>query len=652
MPSRRFTSGRKFSTTTSAFFTMRLNAAKASGALRLSVMLRLLRCRFWKSDPSRGPPSGSPPPGSGGNSILITLAPQSASWRTQVGPARTRVRSSTVNRSSAREALGKGIFRFCCTSLGPAERREGPTFPDIPPDVHRGGDLSRQGCYGAAAGALQHRLDAVMTTPTLIRSKLTRALLALLLAGAAAIASAQESRPPTQHGEQRASEPRQGEQRQADARESVLRLLPADSVTEHAVAIPGGTLTYTATAGTLSLFDQSGERSAAVYYTAYVAKNAEPANRPVTFAFNGGPGAASAYLNLGLVGPRILEFPGNDAAAARLRDNPATWLAFTDLVMIDPVGAGWSRPTKNRRGNSPKYILGESYGGFRAAKVAQVLQHEQGIMVSGIVMVSPIIEGGLTFGSNRSALSAALQLPSLAAAELERKGAFSKEVQAQAERFALTDYLTTLAGPRPQGDAARSFYARVAEITGLPEDVVTRSRGFIRDAYIKHLRSAEGKIVSRYDATFAVPDPFPEQATARGPDPVLDGLTRAYGAAFANYARDELGFKTEMTYILLASDIAGKWDWEGSGRGSASASDDLRELLSLIPSFRLLVAHGYSDMVTPYAASRYVLDHLPPIGDPSRTQLLLYRGGHMFYTDADSRKAFSADAKTFYQSTQ
>ena len=285
---------------------------------------------------------------------------------------------------------------------------------------------------------------------------------------------------------------------------------------------------------------------------------------------------------------------------------------------------------------------------FRLRYLEQV--REQGITVSGIAMLSPVIEGSLTFGSNRSALSAALQLPSLAAAELERKG-FSKEAQAQAERFALTDYLTTLAGPRPQGDAARNFYARVAEITGLPEDVVTRSRGFIRDAYVKHLRSAEGKIVSRYDATFAVPDPFPEQETARGGDPVLDGLTRAYGAAYAAYARDELGFKTEMTYILLASDIAGKWDWEG-GRGSASASDDLRELLAFTPSFRLLIAHGYSDMVTPYAASRYVLDHLPPIGDPSRTQLLLYRGGHMFYTDAESRKAFSADAKAFYQSTQ
>jgi len=181
---------------------------------------------------------------------------------------------------------------------------------------------------------------------------------------------------------------------------------------------------------------------------------------------------------------------------------------------------------------------------------------------------------------------------------------------------------------------------------------VARSRGFIRDAYVKHLRAAEGKIVSRYDATFAVPDPFPEQPTARGPDPLLDGLTRGYGGAFATHARDELGFKTEMTYILLASDISGKWDWEGGGRGAASASDDLRELLALIPSFRLLIAHGYSDMVTPYAASRYVLDHLPPIGDPSRTQLRLYRGGHMFYIDAQSRQGFSADAATFYRAGQ
>jgi carboxypeptidase C (cathepsin A) len=456
--------------------------------------------------------------------------------------------------------------------------------------------------------------------------------------------------------------------------------LPADSVTEHSVDIPGGTLPYTVTAGTLALFDQSGERVAAIFYTAYVARGAEGTSRPITFAFNGGPGAASAYLNLGLVGPRVLDFVGNDPAAARLQDNPHTWLAFTDLVLIDPVGTGWSRPAKSdgggafygvrqdaqalakaialylaKTGNSdaPKSLLGESYGGFRAAKVARALQREQGITISGIVMVSPLIEGSLIFGGGRFALGAALQLPSLAATELERKGSFSKEALAEAERFALTEYLTTLAGPRPTGDAARDFYARVARITGLPEDTVARSGGFIRDAYVKQLRSGEGKIVSRYDATFAVPDPFPEQVAARGADPLLDGLTRAYGGAFAAYARDELGFRTEMTYILLASDISGKWDWgEHSGRGSAGAGDDLRELISLVPSFRLMVAHGYSDMVTPYAVSRYVLDHLPPTDDPSRAQLRLYRGGHMFYIDAESRKAFSADARTFYQSAQ
>src|SRR6202035_1182453 len=134
----------------------------------------------------------------------------------------------------------------------------------------------------------------------------------------------------------------------------VLTLLPSDSVTEHSIDLPGGKLAYTATAGTLSLYDQSGERSAAIYYTAYVAKNAGTANRPITFGFNGGPGAASAYLTLGLVGPRIAEFVGNDPTATRLRDNPYTWLAFTDLVMIDPVGTGWSRPAK-ADGGGPFY---------------------------------------------------------------------------------------------------------------------------------------------------------------------------------------------------------------------------------------------------------------------------------------------------------
>ena len=488
--------------------------------------------------------------------------------------------------------------------------------------------------------------------------------LAIVLAGALGSAAAQEK--PQE-------KPARAEQQETG--KGVLRLLPSDSVTEHSINTPRGKLAYTATAGTLAFYDQSGEQSAAVFYTAYVAKDAG-ANRPLTFVFNGGPGAASAFLHLGLVGPRILDLgpDGRDAATATLRDNPDTWLAFSDLVLIDPIGTGWSRAVKpddaknfwsirsdadsfakaialyvakNNRAASPKYLFGESYGGFRAAKVARALQRDQGIVVSGVVMLSPMLEDWLTFGDDESALRAALQLPSLAAAELERKNAFNRAALAEAEKFAMTDYLVTMAGAPPQGAAGKSFYERVAQISGLPVDVVTQARGFVADAFVKNLRS-DGKIVSRYDATFAVDDPYPELRSSHGGDPILDGVTRAYGGGMAAYARNELGFKTEMTYALLAGDATRQWDWQG-GRLQASAEDDLRTLLAFGPSFRLLIAHGLSDMITPYGITRYVLDHLPPIGPPGRAQLKLYRGGHMLYLDPQSRKAFSADAAAFYR---
>jgi carboxypeptidase C (cathepsin A) len=505
-------------------------------------------------------------------------------------------------------------------------------------------------------------------SPRLFLKRLSRIVLILVMAGAAINAVAQERERP---GRRNAAP-------QA-AVGSVLRLLPPDSVREHTISIGGRDIAYTSTAGTLSLFNQSGERSAAVFYTAYVAKDAGGAQRPLTFVFNGGPGAASAYLHLGLVGPKIVTFGpnGNDGAAAKLVDNPDSWIAFTDLVLIDPIGTGWSRTAKaddaksfwgvqadaeslakvialyvnkNNRNDAPKYLLGESYGGFRAAKVARTLQSEQGIIASGIIMVSPMIEGAFQYGGNRFALGAALHLPSLVAAELERKKAFTPQALAEAERFAMTDYLTTLAGPPPREDAARRFYARVAQMTGLPEDVVAKARGFVRNAYVKNLRANDGKIVSSYDATFASDDPFPGPESARTPDPMLDGMLRAYGGAFVTYARDQLGYTTEMTYHLLNSDVSGAWNWRGRGRFSQpSATNDLSILLALHPAFRLMVTHGYTDLVTPYGVSRYVLDHLPPLSGPPRAELKLYRGGHMFYVDAASRHAFTADAAAFYR---
>jgi carboxypeptidase C (cathepsin A) len=503
-------------------------------------------------------------------------------------------------------------------------------------------------------------------------ASLTRGAVALAIAMLSTVATAQD-RPSRPGGADRPPRPAT---EQAESKSGLLRLLPSDAVSERTIDVGGRKLTYTATAGTLPLYDGGGEPSASIFYTAYIAKNA-PADRPIMFAFNGGPGAASAFLHLGLVGPKIVTFgaTGREPANAKLVDNPDTWLDFTDLVLVDPVGTGWSRPAKsdggaafwsvrgdaeslakfvalytakNGRTASPKYLLGESYGGFRAAKVARALQRDQSLFVNGIVMVSPFIEGAFQYGGDRFALGAALQLPSLIATELERQNKFTPEALAAGERFALGEYLTKLAGPPLTGEAASAFYGRVAGMTGLPIDVVTRARGFVQDAYIKNLRKGDGKIVSRYDATFAIDDPFPEREGAQGADPVLDGIVRAYGSAFVGYARDELGFKTDITYQLLARDVTGKWEW-GESRNPPSATEDMRTLLTLDPTFRLLIAHGVSDLVTPHAVTRYILDHLPPLSGPSRATLKLHRGGHMFYTEPTSRRDFTTEVKALVQ---
>ena len=480
----------------------------------------------------------------------------------------------------------------------------------------------------------------------------------------------------------RPERPTTGEQHPASRGPGVLSLLPSDAVSDHTLDARQGKLTYTATAGTLDLYEQSGERTASIFYTAYVLKGGKAVNRPVTFVFNGGPGAASAFLNLGVVGPKRLDFgpDGRDGARALLVDNPDSWIEFTDLVLIDPIGTGWSRAAKpdetahfwnvradaqslakvialylahNGRTASPIYLMGESYGGFRAAKLARTLQEEQGLFASGIVMISPLLEGAFLFGGDRFALGAALQLPSLAAAELERRHAFTPEALAGAEHFAMSEYLTTLAGPPPQGEQAKAFYGRIAAMTGLPVDVVTNARGFIRSSYIKHAAASEHDVVSSYDASFAAPDPFPDSEARSHPDPILDGFVRAYGSAFVGYARDELGFKTDITYTLLAQEASHRWDWMSDGGvwNLPSASPDLRELLALTPSFRTLIAHGYSDLVIPYASDRYVIDHLPTIGAADRVVLKLYKGGHMFYLDGQSRTAFTQDARTFYRAS-
>jgi carboxypeptidase C (cathepsin A) len=454
------------------------------------------------------------------------------------------------------------------------------------------------------------------------------------------------------------------------AAEQRLAMLPADSVTHHKITARGQTLSYTATAGTLKLRDDTGLPTASLFYVAYTLDGAAAATRPISFFFNGGPGAGSAYLHLGAAGPKVLDFPADEAdgAHAKLIDNDSTWLPFTDMVFLDPVGTGYSlaaKPdeapkrfwgvhqdaeslakaaalwlTRNGRTASEKFVVGESYGGIRSVKVARALEESQSVILNGIIMVSPLLEEQYFFSDDP--LTYAFSLPTLAAAALERAHKFSPGAVDGAYAYALGPYLSTIAGPPPQGDAAEAFYSRVADITGLPAWVARKQRGLIQpDSH--DVRSRNGRLYSLYEMSLSIADPAPEGVdNGDSPDPLLEGYGHAYGLAFAGYAADALGFKTDLTYRLLDNEVNEKWDWREGAHHILSTSADLKKLLALNPSLQVLIAHGYFDAVCPFSATRWLVTHLP-IGQ-DRVQLKVYPGGHMLYTRTTSRAALAADA--------
>jgi carboxypeptidase C (cathepsin A) len=457
---------------------------------------------------------------------------------------------------------------------------------------------------------------------------------------------------------------------------------PPDAVTHHRLGSAGDE-TYTATAGTIALKDDKGEKEADIFYVAFTLDNADTATRPITYAFNGGPGAGSAYLNIGALGPRVLDFgPAGrpEPTVDHVSDNPDSWLPFTDLVFIDPAGTGFSRAVsedaakklyavgadlealaqvirlhlvRSDRLSSPVYLVGESYGGFRAARLAQSLAREQGIAPAGAMLISPVIEFRLMTGDRFDVLSWALRLPAYAAVAREAKGALTPEMMEDAERFAMGDYLVGLAAaPQAMGEP---FYARIAQVTGLDEATVARWNGRVpAGAYAKALRRSDGQIVSRYDGSVAVPDPDPASSYGED-DPVLEGTIPPFTRAFTAYAKDELGVSTDLSYRLLSNEVNRHWQWrEGNGgegqgdRRDIGAAEALARALSLQSHLKLLIAHGLTDLTTPYMMSRYVIDHLPAKLTSERVSLKLYPGGHMMYLRSASRHLLHDDAAAFY----
>jgi carboxypeptidase C (cathepsin A) len=459
---------------------------------------------------------------------------------------------------------------------------------------------------------------------------------------------------------------------------------PAIVETGHSITLGGQSLDYRAIAETIGLTDQKGEPSASVFTVAYLTEPAAGERRPVAFVFNGGPGAASVFLHLGALGPRILETPASGAVPnppVSLVDNPSTWLAFTDLVFVDPVGTGFSRGkgkednpdkpfwnvqgdvnslgavvrrwlTRHQRWNSAVYLVGESYGGFRVAAMAKSLPRDVGVAVSGLVLVSPALDMEILHPDVSNTLGPAFQLPSFAATAAALAGRpAGPDASGDAEHFALGEYPTGLAALKGIPAAGDPFIVRVAQLIGLPEEVVRRARGRVSsNLFARELRRAQGEVLSLYDGTVTRPSGA-DPANDNAGDPVLDASVAAYTAAFATYAAEALNYHTEQPYRVLPHEVSRQWNWdsghEGGGLGLPLSS--LENTLLAYPETRLLVVNGRYDLVTPYLSSRWLIDQLAvPAAVRAGIRVKVYDGGHMMYMRPQARAALAADAAELF----
>jgi len=451
--------------------------------------------------------------------------------------------------------------------------------------------------------------------------------------------------------------------------------LPPDSTTKQSVALPGRTLAFTATAGSIRVFDDKGEPLADIAYTSYQLDGTDKASRPVTFLFNGGPGSSSAWLQFGNSGPWRLSFEGEGAVSSAspvLAPNADTWLDFTDLVFIDPVGTGYSRFVttaedarkrffsvdgdanavalvirrwleKYDRLPSPKYVVGESYGGIRGPKVVHDLQMQQGVGPRGLVLISPVLDFREYSGS--SILQYVASLPTMTAVARQAKGPVTREDLADVERYARTYFLLDLVKGQADAEATARLSDKVASLTGIDPAVSRRLAGrFDIGEFRREFDRKNGKITGRYDASVEGFDPYPDSSYYHFNDPSGDPLMAPLTSAAVDLTTRKLNWRPDGSYQLLSESVNKAWDF-GHGPNPAESVTQLRQSLALDPKLKLLVGHGLFDLATPYLATRIALDQLPAFAGSDRTRLVVYPGGHMFYSRDGSRQAFRKEVE-------
>ena len=498
--------------------------------------------------------------------------------------------------------------------------------------------------------------------------------LALALAGGVKAQDAPSDQPPAAAG-QKAGEKGGRANTPGGPSAAEQHRLPPDSTTKQTVVLPGRTLAFTATAGSIRLFDGKGEPQADIAYTAYQLDGTEPATRPVTFLFNGGPGAASAYLQLGAAGPWRLPITGDAAvssASPEVQPNAETWLDFTDLVFIDPVNTGYSRFVasgddahkhffsvdgdanaiavvirrwleKHNRLLSPKFVAGESYGGIRGPKVVKDLQVNQGVGVKGLILVSPVLDFREFTGS--SLLQYVISLPSMAAVAREKKGPVSRADLADVEQYARGEFLADLMKGEADTEATTRLADKFAVLTGIDQAVSRRLAGRLDVIeFRREFDRRDGKVTGRYDASVMGLDPTPDSSFYHFRDPSGDPLTAPLTSAAVDLTMRKLNWRPDGSYHLLNGAVEKAWDF-GHGINPPQSIDELREILALDPKLKLLIGHGLFDLATPYLGTKIQLDQLPAFASPDRVKLVVYPGGHMFYSRDASRQAFRTEVQ-------
>jgi carboxypeptidase C (cathepsin A) len=461
------------------------------------------------------------------------------------------------------------------------------------------------------------------------------------------------------------------------------------SQTLHSISIGDKKLQYQALAGNLLLKEESGKTKASIFFVAYTKSGVtDLSKRPITFAFNGGPGSSSVWLHMGALGPKrvLMGDQGQPLPPpGKLVDNEFTLLDVTDLVFIDPVTTGYSRPapgvsgkefhgvqqdiesvgefirlytTRYKRWASPKFLAGESYGTTRAANLVNYLQDQYGMNFNGVILISAVLNFQTIIFDEGNDLPYALFLPSYTATAWFHKKLSSelqddlKKTLKEAEKFAEGEYTAALMkGSKLSAEQRKEVAQKVARYTGLSEDYVLGSnlrvpgQRFMRELLRKEKRNV-GRFDSRYkgldvDAVGDRPDYDPSYAVVQG----------AYTAMLNNYVRTELKYESDLPYEILTGRVR-PWDFGNAKNKYLNVAPALRQAMTKNPSLRVFVANGYYDLATPYLATEYTFNHMElPAKLEKHVSMGFYEAGHMMYLQKASLEKLRSDLAGFIKSS-